>query len=104
MNHDMLDNKTLPPLETYEWDSVWWEHADTEGVPRILYIGDSISRDTRKAVVRLGVTELYVDGIATSKSLDNPYFKDLVRMFVAQEKENPGSAVQQCTSRMASGR
>jgi len=35
-------------LEKYEWDNVWWESADSTGVPRVLYIGDSISCNTRR--------------------------------------------------------
>ena len=27
--------KNNNPLETYEWDNVWWEHATTKGATRV---------------------------------------------------------------------
>ena len=74
-------------LETYEWDNVWWEHAKTEGVPRVLYIGDSISYSTRRVATSASGGTIYFDGFGTSKAVDNPYFKDSVRMFAKQQRE-----------------
>lgn len=74
-------------LETYEWDNVWWEHAKTEGVPRVLYIGDSISCATRRVATATSGETIYFDGFGTSKAVDNPYFKDSVRMFAKQQRE-----------------
>ena len=68
-------------LETYEWDNVWWEHADTEGVPRVLYIGDSISCATRRTATGAAGETIFFDGFGTSKALDNPYFADSIRLF-----------------------
>ena len=72
-------------LETYEWDNVWWEHTDAEGVPRVLYIGDSISCATRLAATALSEQSIYFDGFGTSKAVDNPYFAESVRLFAAQQ-------------------
>ncbi|MBR6766236.1 MAG: hypothetical protein IKM06_07110 [Clostridia bacterium] len=74
-------------LETYEWDNVWLEHADTNGVPRVLYIGDSISCATRIASTKAANNEIFFDGFGTSKAVDNPYFTDSVRLFAAQQGE-----------------
>ncbi len=74
-------------LETYEWDNVWWEHAGTEGVPRVLYIGDSISCATRRMATEVAEEKIFFDGLGTSKGIDNPYFLDTVRMFASQQKE-----------------
>ena len=74
-------------LEQYEWDNVWWENADKSGVPRVLYIGDSISCATRRIATEVSAETIYFDGIGTSKAVDNPYFKDTVRLFAAQEGE-----------------
>ena len=74
-------------LETYEWDNVWWEHASTDGVPRVLYIGDSISCATRRVATEVAEEKIYFDGLGTSKGIDNPYFPDTVRMFASQQKE-----------------
>ena len=47
--YEAVDKKT--PLETYEWDNTWIDHAnDREGRARILYVGDSISVGTRRLI------------------------------------------------------
>lgn len=74
-------------LETYEWDNVWWEHARTTGVPRVLYIGDSISCGTRPQANRLAEGKLFFDGFGTSKAVDNPFFGESLKLFAAQEGE-----------------
>ena len=72
-------------LETYEWDNVWWEHADREDINRVLYIGDSISCGTRKIATEAAKGEFYFDGLGTSKGIDNPFFFDTVTMFAKQQ-------------------
>ena len=74
-------------LETYEWDDVWWEHANKEGVQRVLYIGDSISCATRRIATSIADGKLFFDGIGTSKALDNPYFADSIRLCSRQQGE-----------------
>lgn len=74
-------------LETYEWDHVWWEHAKTTGVPRVLYIGDSISCGTRRIATEVAKETIFFDGFGTSKALDNPFFYDSLRMMARQEGE-----------------
>ena len=73
--------------ETYEWDHVWWEHGNTDGVPRVLYIGDSISCATRRVATAVAEEKIFFDGFGTSKALDNPYFTESLRLFAAQEGE-----------------
>ena len=71
----------VSPLEKYEWDDIWWDNApDTEG-KRILIIGDSISRGTRRAAGKLEGRTVFIDGIATSKAVDNPAFFTLLNYF-----------------------
>ena len=68
-------------FETYEWDRLWWEHAnDTESKNRILIIGDSISCGYRP-LVNQEVAD-YVDGIGTSKGLDNTSYITLLNYFM----------------------
>ena len=74
-------------LETYEWDNVWWEHADEQGVPRALYIGDSISCAARISANAMSGKNMYFDGFGTSKALDNPYFAPSVELFAKQQGE-----------------
>jgi len=82
--YEQNDIKT--PLETYEWDNTWWDHAGTEGVPRVLLIGDSISVGTRRVATATAEEKIYFDGYGTSKALDNPYFCDSIRLVAAQQR------------------
>lgn len=59
-------------LETYEWCDFWWEQADKKDKPRVLLIGDSITRGYRPGVNELLKGKAYVDMLATSKAVDNP--------------------------------
>ena len=70
--------------ETYEWDSIWIEHANEIGRKRVAYIGDSISVGTRRIATARTNEEILFDGFGTSKALDNPYFKDSIRLFLNQ--------------------
>lgn len=78
-----LDNRT-DKYETYEWDSVWIEHANELGRKRVAYIGDSISCGTRRIATARTNEEILFDGFGSSKALDNPCFKDSLRLFFKQ--------------------
>ena len=69
---------TRSPLETYEWDDIWWDHAPDKEGKRILIIGDSISRGYRRAAAKIENRDFYIDGIATSKAVDNTTFYTLL--------------------------
>lgn len=72
-------------LETFEWDRAWIEHANTNNLSRVFYIGDSISWATRGVATAKAEGKFYFDSFSTSKALDNPYFQDSVRMFAEQQ-------------------
>ena len=74
-------------LEVYEWDNVWWERTDVTGVPRVLYIGDSISCSVLRRANKLANGSILFDGFGSSKAVDNPYLKASVSLFAAQQKE-----------------
>lgn len=76
---------TKRSLETYEWDRVWLEHAPDSNKPRVLYVGDSISAATWRVATAEAKEEIYFDGFATSKALDNPYFIEALSLFARQE-------------------
>lgn len=71
--------------ETYEWDNVWLEHANDTTTPRVLYIGDSISCGIRRIATAQTENQLYFDGFGTSKSLDNPWFRESLAIFAQQQ-------------------
>lgn len=78
MNFDPID------LETYEWDSPWWEHTENTTSLRAVYIGDSISNGTRPKLNELSGDALLFDGFPTSKALDNPFYIPSLELFFAQ--------------------
>lgn len=71
-------------LEKYEWDAVWIEDTGDMESRRVFYIGDSISSGTRKVANNLRKDGILFDGFATSKALDNPFFKKSISLFVEQ--------------------
>ncbi len=73
------------PLETFEWDNTWIDHTADTTSPRFLYIGDSISCGTRRVATIATGEKLLFDGFGTSKALDNPFLKDSVKLFAAQQ-------------------
>lgn len=78
---------TSEKYEIYEWDNVWIDHANDRGFRRVLYIGDSISCGARRRATALTNEKILFDGFGTSKALDNPFFKDSVKLFMRQLPE-----------------
>lgn len=78
-------DKDAAVLETYEWDQTWIEHTEDRASPRVLYIGDSISIPTRVRLNGIFGEKLRVDGFASSKAADHPFFTESVRLFTAQQ-------------------
>ena len=72
-------------LEKYEWNDVWWEDTTNKTGTRFLYVGDSISCGLRRWINQYGNGELLFDNLATSKSLENPYFKETIQLFAKQQ-------------------
>lgn len=79
-----VTKKTSAALETYEWDNPWWEHTEITDKPRVLYIGDSISRGTLFPLNKLADGKILFDNFATSKALDNPFFIPSLELFLSQ--------------------
>lgn len=73
------------PLETYEWDQIWWERTEDRITPRVLYIGDSISCGTRPAANKAANGKVLFDAFSTSKALDNRYFRSSLISFTNQQ-------------------
>ncbi len=73
------------PLETYEWDNIWWEHADDSKPPRVLIVGDSISCGYRQLINKELNGRMYADVFGTSKALDNRYFLKTLENVLAQQ-------------------
>ena len=80
--YEKEDRKSV--LETYEWDNLWIENTDNHEGKRVLYVGDSISCGTRRTATALSKEAILFDGFGTSKAVDNPFFKQGIRLFQAQ--------------------
>lgn len=89
MNRNYYHNEGNPQnensLETYEWDNVWWEQAPDRSKKRVMYIGDSISCGIRRNATECAGGKYLFDGFGTSKAVDNPFFKESVRVFGRQQ-------------------
>ena len=83
LTYEKSDEKRV--YETYEWDNTWLERAYDEDVDRVLYIGDSISCQSRRIITEKAEDKLLFDGFGTSKGIDNPYFDDAISIFAKQQ-------------------
>lgn len=65
---------TYPPAghESIEWCDIWISHANETNLPRVLLIGDSITRDYYPGVEKRLEGKAYVARLATSRFADDP--------------------------------
>ena len=75
-------------LEKYEWDNLWWEYANDTEKDRVLIVGDSISCGYRGFVNKQLAGKVYVDGLVTSKAIDNPKLLELIDYVISQQHNN----------------
>lgn len=71
-DYSLRGSELMDKLERYEWCDFWWEEAEKNDKPRVLLIGDSITRAYRPIVNELIKEKAYVDMLATSKAIANP--------------------------------
>ena len=69
--------------ETFEWVQSWCDHTEKTDLPRVLLVGDSITRAYQEKVRKLLDGKFYVDYIATSYSVDQKFYVELVKDFAA---------------------
>lgn len=74
-------------FEKYEWDRVLIEDTGDLSAKRVLYIGDSISCAIREVATAQACREILFDGIGTSKGIDNPCFKNALKLFAMQQPQ-----------------
>ncbi|QDU20088.1 SGNH/GDSL hydrolase family protein [Urbifossiella limnaea] len=72
--------------ENIEWLDVWIPGNNTTGQPRVLLVGDSITRGYYKAVEDALKGKAIICRLATSKSLGDPGLLDEVRLVLGQAK------------------
>lgn len=69
--------------ETFEWVQSWCDHTEKTDLPRVLLVGDSITRAYQEKVRKLLDGKFYVDYIATSYSVDQKFYVELIKNFAA---------------------
>jgi hypothetical protein len=70
--------QTTPKRESIEWLDVWMPNTNDSGLPRILLIGNSITRGYYPEVQKMLAGKAYVARLATSKSLcDSALLKEI---------------------------
>ena len=85
MKYTYEEETTGKGLEQYEWDDIWWDHANEAKLPRMLIVGDSISCGYRRIAAQELQEEIHVDGIGTSKAVDNEHYSALQAYVLRQQ-------------------
>ncbi len=67
--------------ETFEWIQTWCDHTEKNDLPRVLLVGDSITRAYQERVREILSGKFYVDYLAASYSIDQPIFVNFVTSF-----------------------
>jgi hypothetical protein len=75
---------TEPIRERIEWTDIWVTDADKDDVPRVLLIGDSITRGYFGEVEKQLEGKAYYARLTTSKCVSDPFFPDEVQLMLKQ--------------------
>jgi lysophospholipase L1-like esterase len=73
-----------PIRERIEWADIWVTDADKDDLPRVLLIGDSITRGYFGEVEKHLAGNAYCARLATSKCVSDPSFMDEVQLLLKQ--------------------
>jgi lysophospholipase L1-like esterase len=72
--------------EWFEWISSWCEASTQNDLPRVLLIGDSITRGYQEQVRLLLKGKCYVDYLAVSYAIDTKMYNQLVKNFASDSR------------------
>lgn len=75
-----------PRRESIEWCDAWLPHMKEAALPRVMLIGDSITRGYYAGVEQRLKDKAYVARIATSKAIGDPALLDEVKVFLGQAR------------------
>jgi len=75
-----------PIRERIEWADIWVTDADKDDLPRVLLIGDSITRGYFGEVEKRLLGKAYCARLTTSKCVSGPSFPDEVQLLLKQYK------------------
>jgi len=72
--------------ESIEWCDIWISHADQTNLPRVLLIGDSITRAYYPKVEKLLAGKAYVGRLSSSAFISDPVLLMQIKMVLSQYK------------------
>ena len=72
--------------EQFEWIHSWCDETLQDDLPRVLLVGDSITRNYQEKVRELLKGVCYVDYIATSYAIDTKMYNQLIYTFMTDSK------------------
>ncbi len=72
--------------ESIEWCDIWISHADETNLPRVLLIGDSITRAYYPAVEKRLGGKAYVGRLSSSAFISDPVLLEQIKMVLTQYK------------------
>lgn len=73
-----------PHRERIEWCDIWFTDAEKSALPRVLLIGDSITRGYFDGVEKALAGKAYVGRLTTSRSVCDPVFFEELALVVKQ--------------------
>jgi hypothetical protein len=73
-----------PIRERIEWADIWVTDADKDDLPRVLLIGDSITRGYFGEVEKQLEGKAYCARLTTSKCVSDPWYPDEVQLLLKQ--------------------
>src|SRR5690349_2170456 len=79
-------SKKAPVRESIEWLDVWLPNTNDSGLPRILLIGNSITRGYYPEVQKALAGKAYVARLTTSKSVGDPGLLDEISLILSYHK------------------
>lgn len=80
------DRDREPKRENIEWTDVWFPNSNNHDLPRVLFIGDSITRAYYAAVEGKLKGKAYCARIATSKAIGDPALPAELTTFLSEAK------------------
>ena len=72
--------------ESIEWCDIWISHANETNLPRVLLIGDSITRAYYPQVEKKLAGKAYVGRLASSAFISDPVLLEQIKMVLSQYK------------------
>jgi hypothetical protein len=72
--------------ESIEWCDIWISHADETNLPRVLLIGDSITRAYYPEVEKHLAGRAYVGRLASSAFISDPALPKQIEMLLSEYK------------------